>query len=324
MRMLFHALVVALVVALLSSVACSHDIDALKSRAQGSGGAGDLRGTGGRRPISLPKDAGAGGSDAETDGGLKPDAGDASSGSGGSGAADRCLPCDVLTAEAKDLGLESCCRGPFNRECGLRSPITDECLPLLVPGMPSPTCLPVAGVRLDGCCRPDARCGVDATDTGLGCVEPRQVTSDAMASDGTGCTGDYSCTTDADCAGASGDSVCAVRSPGGQGFCVDVCQRDQDCLSDQVCALTQDYASMRVVASCMPAVGAAKPGETCSTPNDCDHGLCRPGMSSSVCTLVCATAKDCPSELPKCEKMSFADNVMSGTPIAFPICKPLL
>jgi len=320
MRMLFNMLVATL----LWSVACSHDIEALKSRAQSSGGAGGLRGTGGRRAIDMVKDAGAGGSGGKSDAGPKPDAGDASSGSGGSSGANRCFPCDDLTADAKDLGLEACCGGPFNGVCGLRSPVTDECLPLSVPGVPSAKCLPVAGVGLDGCCRPDSRCGVDATSTGLGCVEPHQVTSDAIASEGIGCTGDYSCTKDADCAGANGDSVCAVRSPGAEGYCVDQCKHDEDCLSNQVCALTEDYVGMRVVAGCARPVGRNMVGESCSGPNDCDHGLCRPGTPENVCTLICVGTKDCPAELPRCDKMDFANGVMSATKISFPICKPLL
>jgi hypothetical protein len=315
--------IIALCVALL---ACSHDIDALKSQMLGSGGKPASGGSGGGGDKG-----GTGASSAKDDAGPSNDGGKDDAGAADGGASDggdagtsldarACLPCADLSADAQALKLEVCCRGYLNGECGLRSKLTGECLPTMVPGAPSVKCSASAMVGLGGCCRPDARCGLDADASGLGCVEPRQLAADNSGADAETCESTYKCKADEDCAGAKGDSVCAQQSASGDGYCVDSCQRDPDCLKGQVCSLMLDYREDRVLATCMQPGGPDQPGAACvpTTRTSCDHSLCL--TKSMRCTLICTTNDDCPASLPKCVAQNVKSPSTSRT-VAIPFCQ---
>lgn len=253
--------------------ACGHDLDALRA------------GTGSR------DGAGAG----------------ASGASAGSGGADpsvsrACEPCDPPTAAAMQLGLRSCCRGFGDDECGLTFGDGSLCLPRMIPGRPDSACSGVSanGSRLEGCCRPDARCGLSAGPLGLGCVAREEILAElgAGSAEAVACT--YACEDDADCGVGTNDFVCTEDPRDtSRRICADGCQRDQDCrrIAGQVCALSNDFGTDTIRTVCRSPVGDVPPGDFCSAAEECVHGVCvRTPGSDPFCTALCRNDGDCESE----------------------------
>jgi hypothetical protein len=294
-------------VLLLGAVACKHDIGALQVETN----APNLRNDGG---AAKSGDGGSGGSDAQ-------------GGSGGSDvvhpAPDPCQPCTEPSAAAKAAGLSSCCWGLRKEKCGLTfGGTSDTCLPMAVPGQASDLC--PSGrkgvLQLDGCCRPDAHCGFNATVFGLGCVTRSDVPASVIGADIKAISCEYTCSTDDNCSGVT-DHVCA-ESPGNASkrVCVHECQRDADCPTDQVCALTNDVGMDRVLAFCQAPLTDVAPGQACASADDCAQGVCL--MNKRVCTQLCKSKTDCPTERPTCATAGIQRPSHTGDPIKFSICLP--
>lgn len=80
------------------------------------------------------------------------------------------LSCGSNVCGRVDLGAgfgeaPPCC---YNSECGVR--FSSACVEVDSPGVADPTC-PSAG-SYSGCCRQDGTCGLSATGTAFGCVNP--------------------------------------------------------------------------------------------------------------------------------------------------------
>jgi hypothetical protein len=80
------------------------------------------------------------------------------------------LSCGSNACGRVDLGAgfgeaPPCC---YNSECGVL--FSSACVEVDSPGVPDPTC-PAAG-SYSGCCRQDGTCGLIATGTAFGCVNP--------------------------------------------------------------------------------------------------------------------------------------------------------
>jgi hypothetical protein len=308
------------------AVSCSHELDALRAERDEAG----LRaGSGAGRSGS-----GAGGTSGEgPDAGVVPDAG--GSGSGGSGAggnggasAGVCEPCPELSMQADTLGLRACCRGATDLECGLTFGQGTLCLPRDVPDQANDVCpeARMGQIALDGCCRPDGRCGVLADKVGLGCAAREEILP-ALGLDAPppiACK--FGCDTDADCGGLPGGFVC-VETPGDRSnrFCADDCARDRDCPRGLICALSNDIAMDRVIAVCQPPLGMGEPGADCGSANDCVNGVCTRLKTSptTFCTELCGTVADCGAATAK-RCLSSDISSPSGRPEAFSfkVCLP--
>jgi hypothetical protein len=102
---------------------------------------------------STPGDAGSGGATAHAD----PDAGE--------------IVCGNSVCATRDLGVglglgPPCCYAVTS--CG--ASFSNVCVELDSPGMPDTNC--AAAGPYPGCCRPDGTCGISATGTAFGCVNP--------------------------------------------------------------------------------------------------------------------------------------------------------
>jgi hypothetical protein len=307
--------------------ACTHDLDKLRSaRSSDLRDAGDAgrSGVGGREPAD---DGGAGSAGAGRggSGGAGRDGGSEGGTGGSEPPPDACEPCPDLSSSAMQLELRSCCRGVGGNECGLTFGAGTLCLAGSVPGQADSACSGVTagGMRLDGCCRPDGRCGLDASSTGLGCVA-REVISEHLGSGAaTAVACRYECETDAECNVVPGGFVCGEDPAGGDRFCANECARDRDCPAEleQVCAFANDFAMNRVLAICRPGVGDVLPNGTCAAAEDCVHGVCLTVENGEpYCTEFCRTSADCADDRPTC----FDSNIArpdGGTPQEFSICR---
>lgn len=293
---------------LLGLCACKHDIDALKAE---RGTAGTTGGSGGR--------AGSGGSSG-TGGSSGADAGDAGGTGGSGGSGGMCGPCDM--PDARDGGvdggldggltLEACCRGP--RECGLKFPNRDLCLPRDAEGKKDSACPSSEGPgggTLEGCCRTDARCGIYAEESGLGCVARDQVneTEEPIFCD-------YECDADTDCGPEAASLVCAEQSDESR-KCVVECTADRDCFGPQGCALSNDLRDNRVIAVCKASLPTAvEPGEVCNdTQVLCRSRICikdAPGAAQGTCSEFCTKDDDCSGGLPNCEVQTISGPLDPG------------
>jgi hypothetical protein len=210
----------------------------------------------------------------------------------------------MLAPAASALSLRSCCRGVTNNECGLTFAQGSLCLARMAPGQPDPACedTRAAGMDLAGCCRPDGRCGVVASQFGLGCVALDDIPPAIGGSDQpVPCQ--FECTVDSDCSGISGGFVCAENRTHTERLCADDCRRDEDCagINGAVCALSVDLAMNRVLAICQPPLGDVLPGGFCTAPNDCVHGACvQLTGGDPYCSQLCRNNGDCPSAYPDC------------------------
>lgn len=284
--------------------ACSHDLDKLTAKSGavqnagsgGKGGSGGKAGKGGSSGGGDPRDGGGG------SGGTGPDTPDAGS---------TCSPCEELTATAQSLGLRECCRGATGDECGLTFADGTLCLPRMVPGQPNTTCPELrasANMRLDGCCRPDSRCGVSADGLGLGCVAREEVgvaLGGSTAQVAVSC--EYTCAVDEDCDAVLPGLVCGESPDHSHRLCLKGCKRDQDCPRGLICGLSNDQAMDRVLAVCREPIGDVEPGAFCSAAKDCIHGVCSkiPG-GEPFCSKLCANVGDCGTKFNRCS--------MSGIP----------
>jgi hypothetical protein len=291
---------------LVAVAACKHDLDKLRSgrsaglRDGGTGGAGAGSGAAG---------------DADNEGGT----------GGSAPATDACEPCEELSSTAMQLELRSCCRGVAGSECGLTFGAGTLCLAGSVPGQPDSVCdgASAGGMRLEGCCRPDGRCGLDARGTGLGCVA-REIISEHLgdgSAEAVPCR--YECENDAECNVVSGGLVCAEDPGGGARYCANDCARDADCAREfeLVCAFANDLAMNRVLAICRSGVGDVEPGDPCTAAGDCVHGVCLAVTNQEpYCTEFCRTNADCADDRPTC----FSSNIArpdGGTAQMFSICR---
>jgi hypothetical protein len=295
-------------------LACSHDLDKLtaKNGAVQDSGSGGKGGSGGK--------AGKGGSSG---------GGDQSDGGGGTGpdvpdAGPTCSPCDALTTTAKDLGLRECCRGATGDECGLTFADGTLCLPRMVPGQPNTTCPELranATTRLDGCCRPDGRCGVSADGLGLGCVAREELgvaLGGSMAQVAVSC--EYTCAVDEDCDAVLPGYVCGESPDHSQRLCLKGCKRDQDCPRGDICGLSNDQAMDRVLAVCRQPIGEVEPGSFCSAAKDCIHGVCtKIPDGEPFCSKLCANVGDCGVDFNRCS-MSGIPTPSGGASDKFSIC----
>jgi hypothetical protein len=309
---------------LLASSACTHDLDKLRSdrssglRDAGPSGSGS-GGSGGRSNVGDGGGGSGGRGDAGTDAGGE-------GGSGGSEApADTCEPCPELSSTATELELRSCCRGVGASECGFTFGASTLCLPGSVPGQADAACSGVTagGMQLDGCCRPDGRCGLDATATGLGCVAREVISEHLGAGTAAAVACRYECETDAECNVVPGGFVCAEDPAGDERFCANECSRDRDCPTEleQVCAFANDFAMNRVLAICRPAVGGVEPGSVCEAAEDCVHGVCLAVTNREpYCTEFCRTHADCADDRPTCFESNIA-RPDGGTAQEFSICR---
>jgi hypothetical protein len=295
-----------------SAFACKHDLDALQSEV---GQTAPLRDGG------VPKGGRNGGGI-----GSAGSAGRASAaGTGGSAepAPSACEPCERLSAPATQLGLRSCCRGATNAECGLTFRDGTLCLPRAVAGQPDTECGSAnsGDMKLEGCCRPDGRCGVAATVFGLGCVARDELPANlGGATQSKACT--YECEVDADCNMGLSGLRCVENADRDGRYCAVECERNQDCKQlGHVCALTNDVGMDRVLAVCRPPVGSAAPGEFCSAATDCVNGVCLAIQGQTpYCSQLCRNKPDCPAGSAAC----FQSNIQSPVtqrPQPFSICR---
>jgi len=274
------------------ALGCTHDLDALRS---GSSKVRPRSDAG--KPVTLNDagDAGApgdGGGTANVDGGM---------GGGTSPAA--CEPCDPLPDAGSLLALRSCCLGITNRQCGLTFGGGSVCLQRDTPGMPDPAC-PAATVRqmkLDGCCRPDGKCGLDAPQYGVGCSAREDLLLQLGAPNAAAASCSYECTSDADCTVIPGYRCAEDRSDPTHKSrrCAKVCQRDLECPKNQICGPQSDFK----FAYCQAPVGATMAGSACTVPEDCVEHLCvrpTPDSTSGYCSELCLVAANCPQGLTKC------------------------
>ncbi|MFI5306658.1 MAG: hypothetical protein ACHQ53_04850 [Polyangiales bacterium] len=280
------------------ALGCRHDLNALRS---GGGKTSGLRDSG--TPAKL------------MDSGVE-DAGDAGGhGDGGTAGAPSpaaCEPCDPLP-DAGMIALRSCCLGLLNRQCGLTFGGGGVCLQRDVPGQADTEC-PGATARqmkLDGCCRPDGRCGLNAPNYGVGCGAREELLVQLGSATASAASCKYDCTTDADCSAVSGYS-CAedpTDSTHKKHICVKTCHRDMECAKDQVCAPQSDMQmGGRILAFCQAPVGSMMVNDPCAIPGDCAQHLCirvSPGSPDGYCSQLCVTKADCPSTASKCLAQSF-------------------
>ncbi len=297
------------------ALGCKHDLAALRSATSSGGGV---------RDSGTPSHLGTGGSGSGGQGGSA-GASDGGSGSGSVSPA-ACEPCPDQPDAGAALGLRACCRGTDGSECGLTFGMGQLCLQRMAPGQPSNACpsMGQGALSLDGCCRPDDRCGLDATGVELGCVAREEILVQIGAPRADPMACQYTCQTDDDCASATG-FVCAEDpkdSTHKRRICVKQCLRDQDCVKGLVCALGNDVAMDRVLAFCQPPVGNVAPGAYCSAAQDCVNGVCLQlqGMDP-FCTQLCRNPADCPSGRNTC----FASSINTPAKDAmqtFHICGP--
>jgi hypothetical protein len=309
----------AALVSLLALAACKHDLDKLRAGRTASIRDAGTSGSGGGAAGGNAGRAGSAGAD-----GGPVDAGD-DSGAAGGDPADVCQPSCPEVESGGALELRSCCRGVGGRECGLTFGAGAVCLPMAVPGQADSMCtgVTVGGMRFQGCCRPDGRCGLEAGATGLGCVA-REFISEQLG-DGTAepVACHYQCEADEDCNGVPGGFVCAEDASGDERFCANDCSRDRDCPAEfgQVCGFSNDFAMNRVLAICRPPVGDVEPGEACTAAEDCVHGVCLMVTGREpYCTDFCRSNADCVPARPTC----FTSNIQrpdGGTEQEFSICR---
>jgi hypothetical protein len=189
--------------------------------------------------------------------------------------------------------------------CGLSFTPNGACLPREVPGREESKCPDArdGALKLDGCCRPDSRCGYMATGAVLGvfgCVAREEIPADFASIDTTAVSCEYRCDTDDDCNALPGDFVCTENpADGSQRICAKKCTRDGDCGGQRrICAFGNDVEMNRVNAFCQAPIGAAEPGEFCSKAEDCGTGVCvqDPGdPTKGLCTQLCLNDPDCQS-----------------------------
>ncbi len=289
MRTLLASLVVTL--SALFLLACSHDLEALKtpSGAGGSGNAG--QGAGGN---------GSGGTGGTSGGKAGQGGSSGSGGAAGAGDPNACKPCatppSILAGAVKPT---SCCTGSHNSDCGEQFPTVDMCYPLAVPGNTGdPVCLEHThgNLTFPGCCRPDGQCGIVVDQLHLGCVV-RQEVPIAIGGPLKAHVCDPTCATDADCMAFNDELICTQDTTGPRS-CERFCQRDKDCsdLSGRVCAIQNNVTDNRVDTLCRRPFGTGNAGDTCKVPSDCIHGTCLPAKApatGNVCTELCGSDTDC-------------------------------
>ena len=288
--------------------ACSHDLHKLTAN---RGNVGPLHGGTGGMMATLPPPEDAG----------TPDTGTTTSPAA-------CEPCDDVPDAAAPFMLRSCCRGVSNRECGLTVGDGTLCLARMVPGQSDTACASVrqpSGTQLDGCCRPDGRCGLQADAFQLGCVARDEILPalGALRAEPVPC--DYECTVDSDCAAAAGHFVCAEDPKDDtrkHRICVNDCRHDLDCPKDQVCAIANDLGMNRVLAFCQAPIGMGEPGDRCASPLDCAHGVCLrfPNNPNSLCSRFCTGGAECPAKLPACVE-GYIDRPDGGPQQTFQTCQ---
>ena len=287
-----------LVVLLVSPVwGCKHDLDALLKDTVAEPG----RGASG---------SGSGGASSDEDGGVDTGGSSGSDGAGGSGGSgvsqpvDKCN-CPALSSELEDKGIENCCRGIAQRDCGLTFGGKALCLPTKVPGRAQDACPSEnAGMlELEGCCRPDARCGFQTDGKVLGafgCIAREEIPKDFFSGvDTTPIACDFECETDADCNALAGSFVCTPNPKNGdQRICAKSCQRDADCAGNRVCAFGVDLAMNRVNAFCQSPIGPLTAGEVCTNAAECNTGVCQVIDTKNtdlggLCSQLCINDRDC-------------------------------
>lgn len=300
--------------------ACTHDYDALREEPgpdirAGQGGRSGAGGT-----------SGSGGAGASGTGGTAGSAGAGGAGEGGGGAgggAGACEPCEELSAPAMELGLVSCCRGLARDECGLAVDDGAQCLSRDVAGEDDTSCPPVGpiGMRHEGCCRADARCGARFDMLGLGCVA-REDIPDVIAPNADAMPCQLPCAQDADCTGVPDVTAICVpkRDMTAERYCAVQCQRDADCAAGLVCALSPDAMNDRLVLYCQPPVGDRETAEECAMSNQCVHASCLrlDGESSGHCSQPCEDDSDCPASREFCVLTSL--DFGADTPFEFDAC----
>jgi hypothetical protein len=302
---------------LLALLSCSHDIDALRSERGASPG--------------LREDAG--GTGGGSGGGGSGSGGSGAGGSGGSASSDAgpnvmgpgpCEPCESLTEAAMSLDLQSCCRGIGNTQCGIAFPQSEFCLPRFVQGTLDDACpdFNQGEMQLDGCCRPDTRCGLDAQALGLGCAAREELLPEVdQGGDSEMIPCLYPCGVDEDCNVLPGGFVCAEDLSHAERHCARECKNDRDCAGTNVCALGNDLGMDRVLATCQPAVGSAAPGESCMRAEDCMHGVCiGTAGTTGVCSNLCRLDGECPEDRPFCADTTIL-TIETRTEQMFRICR---
>jgi hypothetical protein len=277
----------------LTASGCFHDLNALKAKRNMTGG---LRNSDAGKPSTLSMDGGVAG---ENGGGA--------SGAGGAPSEAACEPCPAVNDAGTALGLRSCCRGAINQECGLTFGQGSLCLARGVPGKSNSAC-PAAkqgATDLEGCCRPDGRCGLSGTMFDLGCVARDEILPalGVPRVDATACV--YECVTDDDCGGVPGGYICGEDPKDTthmRRICLNDCVRDQDCPKGQICTLGSDLANDAIRSYCRTPIGTGAVGDYCSAPRDCVHGICLQlkDMGNPYCTELCTNDPDCPASRPNC------------------------
>jgi hypothetical protein len=159
----------------------------------GSAGTGDVGGTGGSGG-STGGSVGAGGSTVGGGGGSGGSTGGsggstggsggstggsgAAAGSGGRAGGSPSITCGRSTCSpivSSPVGtLTPCCPMDTLNACGAILPFATMACLTATPGVADPRCpnLPVTGVTLNGCCRPNGMCGLDLALISLGCNDP--------------------------------------------------------------------------------------------------------------------------------------------------------
>lgn len=130
--------------------------------------------------------------------------------------------------------------------------------------------------------------------------------------------------------GSTGDSECNARSAGwtctqriygvGQrdgsidpvgyvtlGTCAQSCGRNADCTAGRACLPTTNFLTDRINFICGITTRTGVAGTACDRPEQCQSGLCIPGVlpdAGSGCTAPCVSNSDCPPSAPVCERLT--------------------
>jgi hypothetical protein len=193
----------------------------------------------------------------------------------------------------------------------------------MIPGHPDAACAAASSgdMRLEGCCRPDGRCGLAGSALGLGCVAKDELPASlGGSSEPVYCT--YECEADTDCNEVLPGLRCVENAARDGRYCASECERNQDCArKGEVCAFANDVGMDRVLAICREPVGDAEPGDFCSAATDCVHGVClRVGTAPAYCSQLCKNRPDCPTESSGCIRSNIPSPVTERLQ-PFSICR---
>jgi hypothetical protein len=90
------------------------------------------------------------------------------------------------------------------------------------------------------------------------------------------------------------------------------CSFNQDCIATERCSCTESSGCRCVVG----ARGRGRPGaDTCNSGDECASAVCVEANGGvSRCSAPCASASDCPAELPRCISVSFVGRICVRDP----------